>query len=554
MQILITHGYLLTGTGSNLYVSNLVRELCKLGHDIFLVCQDYDPEDLDFISEIYEFESQNKNLQLVKSIKTPFSGSCRFFRPDLEEFLPVYVFDHYNNFEVKEFPNCTTEEIQNYLNLNQNALNTILDNFKIDLIQTNHTIPFPYIISKILEEKAIPHFVTVHGSALNFSVRKDNRLLPFTIKGFESSSEIFVDSQYAFDELVEFLEQNQMSSQIKKVKIIPAGVDIDKFNILKTSRLESINNFLNGISSLVDNKKGRTKNITEKILTVDLKNNQEVEQLVEETQTDYDYRFIDQDLYAKIKQIDWENDQIVIFIGKYLWTKGIYLILLAIPFILKKYPNTKFVFVGFGPFREIAEIMLNLLSKKQLDLLRSLIDENSLFSNSNNEPLPLLVESVKNHQKQIEEALEETSHKLIDSVIFTGIVDHSNLQHLLPGADVLIAPSVFPEAFGMVAIEALSAGVFPIVTYQSAFKEIADQISKELMSDFTTQPVLLNDEAFLKIAENVIAVFSHLDRLEEKNQLDDFKKSLREIVVENFSWTRVAQRYINFYQDHLNSI
>lgn len=31
MNILITHGYLLTGTGSNLYVNNVAREMCKAG-------------------------------------------------------------------------------------------------------------------------------------------------------------------------------------------------------------------------------------------------------------------------------------------------------------------------------------------------------------------------------------------------------------------------------------------------------------------------------------------------------------------------------------------
>ena len=102
MNILITHGYLLTGTGSNLYVNNLVREFTKAGHNIFLVCQEYFPEELDFVSEIYDFNSRNEELNLVKSLKTSYAGKCRFFRPDLEEFLPVYVFDHYPNFSVKE--------------------------------------------------------------------------------------------------------------------------------------------------------------------------------------------------------------------------------------------------------------------------------------------------------------------------------------------------------------------------------------------------------------------------------------------------------------------
>jgi hypothetical protein len=99
MNILITHGYLLKGTGSNLYVNNLVREFSKAGHNIFLVCQEYFPEELDFVSDIYDFTNENKELKLIESFKTSYSGRCRFFSPDLEGFLPVYVFDHYQNFE-----------------------------------------------------------------------------------------------------------------------------------------------------------------------------------------------------------------------------------------------------------------------------------------------------------------------------------------------------------------------------------------------------------------------------------------------------------------------
>lgn len=52
MHILVTHGYLLTGTGSNLYVRNLVREFCKAGHDVYLMCQETYPEQIDYVQEV----------------------------------------------------------------------------------------------------------------------------------------------------------------------------------------------------------------------------------------------------------------------------------------------------------------------------------------------------------------------------------------------------------------------------------------------------------------------------------------------------------------------
>ena len=42
MRILIFHGYLLRGTGSNIYNASLVRALVDLGHEVHLLCQDHD--------------------------------------------------------------------------------------------------------------------------------------------------------------------------------------------------------------------------------------------------------------------------------------------------------------------------------------------------------------------------------------------------------------------------------------------------------------------------------------------------------------------------------
>ncbi len=47
----MTHGYMLTGTGSNVYVQNLCRALVREGHDVHLLCQERDPLAHDFVAE-----------------------------------------------------------------------------------------------------------------------------------------------------------------------------------------------------------------------------------------------------------------------------------------------------------------------------------------------------------------------------------------------------------------------------------------------------------------------------------------------------------------------
>jgi glycosyltransferase involved in cell wall biosynthesis len=64
--------------------------------------------------------------------------------------------------------------------------------------------------------------------------------------------------------------------------------------------------------------------------------------------------------------------------------------------------------------------------------------------------------------------------------LFTGPLEHRHLRHLLPLCDVAVVPSIFPEAFGMVAAEAAAAGVLPVVSAHSGLAEVAVGIGEEV--------------------------------------------------------------------------
>src|SRR5581483_10438810 len=63
--------------------------------------------------------------------------------------------------------------------------------------------------------------------------------------------------------------------------------------------------------------------------------------------------------------------------------------------------------------------------------------------------------------------------------LFTGPLEHRHLVHLLPLADVAVVPSIFPEAFGMVAAEAAAAGCPPLVARHSGLAEVAEGLEAE---------------------------------------------------------------------------
>jgi hypothetical protein len=54
MRILIFHGYLLRGTGSNIYNANLARALAGFGHEVHLLCQDYAAQESEGLCHVVE--------------------------------------------------------------------------------------------------------------------------------------------------------------------------------------------------------------------------------------------------------------------------------------------------------------------------------------------------------------------------------------------------------------------------------------------------------------------------------------------------------------------
>jgi glycosyltransferase involved in cell wall biosynthesis len=170
----------------------------------------------------------------------------------------------------------------------------------------------------------------------------------------------------------------------------------------------------------------------------------------------------------------------VVYYGKLIYNKGVHLLLEAL-----KDVDARAVIVGFGDYREQLE-----------------------------------------HQAQGM------------PVLFTGPLEHRHLVHLLAFADVAVVPSIFPEAFGMVAAEAAAAGCPPIVANHSGLAEIA----KGLHEDYP--PKLRNLASFPSGDVSVLA-----ERLNETLGLGDsdraaLRAAARQAAVERWSWTSVAHRIL----------
>ena len=133
------------------------------------------------------------------------------------------------------------------------------------------------------------------------------------------------------------------------------------------------------------------------------------------------------------------------------------------------------------------------------------------------------------------ERLEEMAP---ERVLFTGPLEHRHLVHLLALADACVVPSIFPEAFGMVAAEAAAAGCPPLVARHSGLAEVADGLEAEYPLELRDLTSFTSGDA-ADLRRNLTRLLS-LSAAER----DAIREAARRTAVERWSWASVADRLL----------
>jgi len=197
VRILIFHGYLLRGTGSNIYNASLVRALARLGHEVHLLCQD-------------------RHWNAPEGVTV--------FNPEIGPVLPVYVADRYEGFDAKPFPELTDAELTRYIDANVAA---VKDAPTPDVALANHLVMGPLVLARGLSGRA-PYAVKIHGSALEYTVRPHReRFLPYALEGIRGAPGVLVGSHHTGESLWEVLEDEP--SLPDRTRLGPPGVDVHTF-------------------------------------------------------------------------------------------------------------------------------------------------------------------------------------------------------------------------------------------------------------------------------------------------------------------------------------
>src|ERR671910_1745782 len=155
MRIIMTHGYMLSGTGSNIYVQSLCRALVGQGHTVHLLCQEPDPFAYDFVGKSAKVDAGG--VEDLGEQETPYPGLCVVYRPEIEDLLPVYVYDDYPGWRVKTFLDLWDGELKNYVAKNVAAVRTVLEHSGATGAVTNHSVPGPSIMREALSGNGVPY-------------------------------------------------------------------------------------------------------------------------------------------------------------------------------------------------------------------------------------------------------------------------------------------------------------------------------------------------------------------------------------------------------------
>jgi glycosyltransferase involved in cell wall biosynthesis len=224
----------------------------------------------------------------------------------------------------------------------------------------------------------------------------------------------------------------------------------------------------------------------------------------------YDQAVPEPDAAARLRRLAGASGPIVGYLGKLIPQKGVELMLQA-----HRAANheARALVVGFGSYREWLAALAIALGRGDAEALAWLREVRDIPIESGPDPGP------------------RTGDR---NVTFTGRLDHRYAPDALAAMDVMVVPSILPEAFGMVAAEGAAAGALPLVARHSGLGEVGAALEAAI-----GRPGLLTFEPG---PGAVARLASALDRVLElpARERDELRAAVSAFVGREWTWDRTA--------------
>jgi glycosyltransferase involved in cell wall biosynthesis len=536
MKILIVHGCFLQGASSNLFVYHACKNLVRLGHDVILVCQETDHWSFDIISEVLHFEEKEKSFRTVFKRESSFPGTCSLYRPNIGDILPVFLYESQSTFVAKEMSFMPEKDLETYIHKNVIAVDTILSQQSIDAIWAHHCVLQPMVVASLKNiSQGTECIATIHGNGIN-CMKKSSLLRTYAIQGLQRFDTMCFTSEDVQHDFVRVLQTPSdmpttinLSDWQNKMCVVPPGLDIEMFRPLEPDESRS-----SLLKDILQSTKGHSQMGPFLI--------------GEEHYWETDVLEI-----FRLSTLDTTSHPLVLYDGRYLWTKGIQLIVMAIPLVLQKFPNARFVFTGFGPTQTYAETLISYLHHGREELYLESIQHPDLWDSH------IDIASVKYHQSFLdwmqdplfrEKYFYAAKNEIKKDVFFTGYLDQPVLSKLIRSVDLTVFPFIVPETFGQAAIESFSSGILSLMTDCGAFSAIDSMYRKALRPIFPhifPKPMLLDEELVFSINRGIVDTLQALQECSDI-QRKELRNLLHTTTASVFSWETMIQKYLSVLQ------
>jgi glycosyltransferase involved in cell wall biosynthesis len=415
VRVLIFHGYLLRGTGSNVYNAELGAALVRGGHEVHMLCQERDPFSLGWVDAIGDWDAGPLRVETRSQ-----PARATVYRPDIGGVLPLYVADRYDGFDARPFPDLSDAELERYIDGNVAAVRDVVERARPEVALANHLVMAPLILARALVD--VPYAIKVHGSDLEYVVKPYPRFRPHAVEGAARAKAFLVGSRHTAQTLWDELDDPSVPP---RTRLGPPGVDVERFAPREVD-LGALRDRLAAIAPAAVTGSSFDRDTQEAVAALDA---------VE------------------------PGDRLIVFVGKLIASKGVELLLAAFPLVLAREPRARLLIVGFGAFRERLEAFAAELASGAVGEVRG----------EDGRALPELAAFLA----QADDAYFEAAKAITGRVQFAGRLDHDEVADLLPACEAMAVTSTFPEAFGMVAAEAAACGALPVVANHSGLGEVA---------------------------------------------------------------------------------
>jgi glycosyltransferase involved in cell wall biosynthesis len=542
-MICILHGYLLEGSGSNLWTRSVVESLCRAGQTVHLMVQENHPERYPFITEARRYHPDGTAEAFYgRDPAVEHPGACILHKPMLGDTLPVYVWDKYEEFSrVVPMVDLADPEIEEYLERNVRALTRIVGENEITAIHANHAVLMSVVAQRVSAATGIPYAVMPHGSALEYAVKRDVRFHRLAVAAFAAANRVFVHGDEMRARVHSIL--GHVPGLDEKTVDLHLGVDTSQFEpVARAERPGMAARFVQSLDGLL---RGRTAAQTEGMLA-GLSGGLRGEALdgALAAGRGFSSKVPDEDLEAKLGAVDWSRDRTLLYLGRLISAKGVQEVVAALPLILERTPDLRLIVVGHGPLREPLEAMLWALEHGERALFAEIVaNGRALEGDPEGEGGGHELTKVARFLDALREegtldAYFAAGERLVrrERVIFTGYLTHRELRYLFPCCDAAVFPSLVKEAGPLVFLEALASGAFPLGTYFGGMKASIDAVGEGLPPE-VGEAMKLDPDAERTVADIVRKVPLALEMGEQH------KETLFRIARDRYDWSSVARTF-----------